>query len=139
VQETPTTIIFVALSILAGCQQDQRHGEDERAWARLQGIEYRDRANTIPGPILKTSPDGLAYLGIPGIGAPNVGRTDPPASQRSWIVLNEHSPTGRVRQINTYAKYDLDCKYVTEVETRVPDMDHHVRQLLRNICGQQRP
>ena len=118
---------------LASCYGPESPSE-KAAWAVLQSMEFSDRGNSQAGPIVRTSRSGFVVLGVPGVGEPNGGLAEPPLSARSWLILNEHLPNGRVWQLNSYPAYDLSCDYVGRLRAEVPDVDDHVIQHLRTIC-----
>lgn len=130
--------ISITLALGSAALLWNRDGSNElnekAAWVVLQGVEYRDRGNPTRRPLIRHVGNRYVVLGIPGVGQPNIGTTNPPASLRSWLILNEHSPDGRVHQINTYQRYELSCSFVDSVRSAVGDIDDYVLEYLRTIC-----
>jgi hypothetical protein len=124
----------VLCGTLVACGRLEVSRTEKAAWAALQSAEYADRGRRDHGPVLQRRAGGYAVVGIPGLGRPHVGATHPPPSGRSWLLLNEHSPTRAVRQINSYPAYDLSCGYVEGLPQMVSDVDDYVIAHLRTLC-----
>ena len=123
---------LAAILVLASSGQEGELGS-KQAWAALQAAEFRDRGSSRAGPIVAKLGD-YSILGVPGIGKPVGGETSPPASKRSWLILNEHAQDGSLRLINAYPRYAIDCGYVEALKTEVADADDYVLDYLRTIC-----
>jgi hypothetical protein len=103
--------------------------------AALIDADNLDRGNPAAGPVLWHEPDSnLVLLGIPGVGAPLEEVANPPAPTRSWLVLNEHSPSKEVKQRIGFRRYDLSCAYVQHLRRAVPDIDDYALARLEQIC-----
>ena len=103
--------------------------------AALIDADNLDRGNPVRGPVLWHEPDSdLVLLGIPGVGAPLEEVANPPAPTRSWLVLNEHSPSKEVKQRIGFRRYDLSCAYVENLRRAVPDIDDYALARLERIC-----
>jgi hypothetical protein len=107
---------------------------EKPVWAMLQGLAMDDSTNGQAGPLLHNG-NGYIALGVPGRGAGIDDRASGPSSTRMWIVLNEHSGSRTLRQMNRFAAYDLRCAYVNGLAARVPHVDDYVLTYLRTICS----
>lgn len=106
---------------------------EKPVWAMLQGLAMDAGNNALPGPLLHRQ-DGYAALGVPGRGPATDDQGTGPASTRMWIVLNDHSASHTLRQVNRFTGYDLGCGYVQGLGALVPDVDPYVLTYLRTIC-----
>lgn len=108
---------------------------EKPVWVMIQGLAMDHSTNAQPGPLLHPDRDyGLLALGVPGRGPAIDDQGTGPSSTRMWLVLNDHSASSTLRQMNRFAGYELRCGYVTGLGALVPYVDDYVIAYLRTIC-----
>ena len=78
---------------------------EKPVWVMLQGLAMDDSTNAQPGPLLHPDRDyGLLALGVPGRGPAIDDQGTVPSSTRMWLVLNDHSASRTLRQIDRWVR-----------------------------------
>ena len=105
------------------------HGElgAKPFYAALQGVEYENRTNKDPTPLLRVNVDGegLDVVGVRGRDA---------AKTRVWILLNKVDPEGNPFLLPAGIDLDADCSQL-ERTIQGRKVEAAVRSLLFHGCG----